>query len=213
MEQLYNFHSINNRVGIVPSTWDLFEHNLSEAELVSLVEQAGFKIIAVDVIKIARDLIGKSKYRRVANLSEAPEVFSCTSFIRWLYAQLGIELYVFAIDESKQGIEVAIGNFQAGDLVFSKGRIGQYDNDPDLGVGHVGIVTEQGTVLHNTNLHVNNQPGIAEVSFETFYKNKDNFRGARRLLPEVGFYVLEIPQTTDILWSLDVKRKIMQFLK
>lgn len=213
MEELYNFHSTNNRIGVVPSSWNLFQYSLTESEILSLLEKIGFKIIKVDIIQLGRDLIGKSSYKRIVSLTQAPTVISCSTFVRWLYAQVGVELKVFGIDQSKEGRKVELDNLRVGDLIFSRGRTPQYDDDPNLGVGHIGLITEKGTVLHNTNLHVNHEAGVAETPLEIFYKSQENYRGTRRLLPESGFYVLEIPQGMDILYSSDVKRKILQHLK
>ena len=208
----YNFHSINQRIGVVPNSWPLVPDTYSEKKRLELIRLAGFEIVQVNPIEMARRVVGKAGYKRIVSVSYAPEIFSCTSFVRWVYAQWGIELPVFAIDQSKCGIEVSIDNLMTGDLVFAKGRLPQYDLDPLQGVGHVGIITDRGTVLHTTNLHVDQPAGLAETSFQHFYKNEEYFRTARRILPLGGFYTLAIPKDMDILCSNDVQRKILQYL-
>ncbi len=212
MSDLYNFHSINKRIGVVPSIWKLVDSQIDERRKLELIQKVGFQILDVNIFDLARDLIGKIEYKRSISLEAAPKIFSCATFVRYLYAQLGIELPVYAVDQSKMGIEVSINLLRAGDLVFAKGRLPQYDFDPNTGIGHVGLLTDKGTVLHTTNLHINHAPGIGETSFEQFYKNKDYFQTARRILPEQGFYTLQMPNGMDILWSTDVQRKILQYI-
>lgn len=211
MQQLYNFHAVGNRIGVVPSAWGLSIEN--ENQILELIKKAGFRFLSVNPYQLARNQRGKSIYKRQISLLEAPDIFNCTTFVRWIYAQMGIELNVYAIDESKQGISINITELMAGDLVFSKGRLPQYEDDISKGIGHAGVVTEQGTVLHVTNIDKAHYPDIIrETTLEIFYRSPDNYRGARRILPQSGFYVLEIPHGRDVLWSHDVRRMVMKYL-
>ena len=55
------------------------------------------------------------------------------------------------IQQIDLGIAVNPTDVMAGDLVFVTGRINYYQDDPAQGVGHVGIATGEGTVVHAAN--------------------------------------------------------------
>src|SRR3989338_3495913 len=95
-------------------------------QALSILERKGFQKIDVDIIALARSFIGSAKYRRGARLSEAPEIFDCSSLIKWLYAQKGIWLPRRSIQQREMGEIVSLEDIIAGDLVFTSGRIDYY---------------------------------------------------------------------------------------
>lgn len=204
MYEDYNFHAVKDRIGIVPKQWNF---PLSDQYILDILQKIGFVLIKANPYRAARSVVDVSNFKRVALLNQAPQIFSCSSFIGWMYSHLGIELPIAAIDKSKLGIDVEIKQLMPGDLVFAKGWIPQYDIEPSKGIGHVGIVSEQGTILHSTNRHP-----VYESTLIEFCKDIQYFRGAKRILPEQGFYTLKIPDHLDINWSDDVKRKIYKFI-
>ena len=92
----------------------------------------------------------RTPYDPLARLTDAPGRFSATSYVAWCYAQVGIILEddILALVESGERIIGSVG-LDAADLIFRTGRKDRYrPRQLTHGVGHVGIFTGEGTVLH-----------------------------------------------------------------
>ena len=81
-------------------------------------------------------------YKFGATTYEKSGMFDCSSFVQYVYAEYGYKLPRTSIKQSKEGKFVARANLRVGDLLFfststSKGA-----------VGHVGIYTGDGMMLH-----------------------------------------------------------------
>jgi hypothetical protein len=104
--------------------------------------------------------------------------------------------------------EVKPEQAKAGDLAFSAGLHTWYWDDPSDGVGHIGFVTDDQTVIHAAN----SDEGIIEEPLSE-WRSWSGFRGVRRLVPENQVLVtLEIPPHVDIESSDDLRWKILQHL-
>lgn len=181
---------------------------ISPEKCLVLLQKKGFATIDVDLVSLARACIGQAEYRRGARLSNAPNVFDCSSFTKWLYGQMGIWLPRRSIQQREFGVVVPKEELCAGDLVFVSGWIDYYLCDSADGVGHMGIVTENRTVIHAANKKVN----LIESSFENFI-GENNFRGIRRILPRnQKIYTLITPPEREIEWSDDIRWVILQNL-
>lgn len=199
------YRAVGNRLSINLTELQL---PISNREIINLLFKKGFKILEVDLASLARQCIEVSKYRRGARLREAPAVVDCSSFTKWLYGQKGVWLPRRSIQQRKFGLVVEVDEIVAGDLVFVSGHINYYDYDPKDGVGHVGIATDEGTVVHAANSKLN----IVESSLEEFI-DKDKFRGANRYIPEDGeIFTLETPVDREIETSDDIRWIILQSL-
>ena len=165
-------------------------------------------MVEVDIIALARQCIGISQYRRGARPSEAPLVVDCSSFIKWLYAQRGIWLPRRSIQQRELGEVVNLDELVAGDAVFISGRIDYYHDDPANGVGHVGIATGYGTVVHAADRKVN----VVESPLDKFV-GEAKFRGARRYIPQnVEVLTFETPLNREVEVADDIKWIILQQL-
>ncbi|MDP2598232.1 MAG: NlpC/P60 family protein, partial [Candidatus Liptonbacteria bacterium] len=148
---------------------------ISHGEILELLRKKEFGLIEVDLVGLARDCIGASKYRRGARLRDAPAIVDCSSFIKWLYGKRGIWLPRRSIQQRELGQVVAPDDIIAGDVVFISGRIDYHLDDPADGVGHVGIATGDKTVIHAAN----KKSGVIETPLGEFIE-RVKFRGARR---------------------------------
>lgn len=165
-------------------------------------------LIKVDIVALARQCISTSQYRRGARPSEAPAIVDCSSFIKWLYAQRGIWLPRRPIQQHELGETINLDELIAGDVVFVSGRIDYYHDDPTNGVGHVGIATGDGTVVHaaNKKIHITETP-IGE------FLDKTTFRGARRYIPkDIEVLTFETPPDREIEIMDDIKWIVLQSL-
>ena len=184
---------------------EALELPITNQEALRLLHTLGFKEIVVDVIQLARDCIGTSKYRLNVKPSEAPGIINCSSFVKWLYGQRGIWLPRLTIQQRKFGDDVTDQPMIAGDLVFASGRITNWYDRLDDEVGHVGIVTGDRTIICSTN-----EPACAEISFDDFLRGRKR-RGVRRYMPKAHKIVtLKIPSEMEVETADDIRWLILQ---
>ncbi|MDO8463016.1 MAG: NlpC/P60 family protein [bacterium] len=173
-----------------------------------MLSHKGFTLIEVDIIALARQCIGTSQYRRGAKLSEAPAVIDCSSFMKWLYAMRGIWLPRRSIQQRELGEVINLDELVAGDVVFVSGWIDYYHDDPANGVGHVGIATGDGTVMHAADRKAN----VVETPLDKFV-GRTKFRGARRYVPkDVEVLTFETPRNSEVEIADDIRWIILQSL-
>lgn len=198
------YQSVGNRCAVDLS---MLELPVSDDEALALLTSNGFKVLSVDPVGLARTCIGTSRYRLSARPSEAPGVINCSSLTKWLYAQRGIWLPKRAIQQRKMGIDVPHSNISAGDLVFASGRlVSLFDRSGDE-VGHVGIATNDDTIIWSTN-----KPACAETSFDEFVLGR-KFRGVRRYIPQNhNVITLETPSEMDVETSDDIRWIVLRLI-
>ncbi len=190
---------------------DLTELNLpiTDLEAMIILERKGFRTVEVDLSVTAQSCVGVSVYRRGAKSTEAPGIVDCSSLVRWIYRQRGIWLPRRSIQQREYGTPVPPDQVSAGDLVFTSGYMNYWINDPTDGVGHVGIVTNTGSVIHAAN----KRTGVIESSFDDFIEQGSAFRGARRLIPQGRtVQTLQVPPTREVDTSDDLRWIILQSL-
>ncbi len=181
---------------------------ISKEKIFSILASKNFKVIEIDIVTIARNCVGTSQYRRGARLSEAPATFDCSSFIKWLYGQCGIWLPRRSIQQMELGENIELSQIISGDVVFVSGFINYYLDDPALGVGHVGIATGHGTVIHAGNSRV----GVIESSLGVFV-GSGKFRGVRRYIPRHHeITIFETPTDREVEVADDIKWIVLQSL-
>ena len=113
------------------------------------------------VIEVARSFIS-TPYKYGARMDEAPNFFDCSGFIKYIFGQVGIELPRSTIEQAVEGEEVRIEELKPGDLIFVRGSYGHYNPKFPDGIGHVGIFTQEKTVIHAASKRVNSKPIIEE---------------------------------------------------
>jgi peptidoglycan endopeptidase LytE len=199
------YRAVSNRCAVhLP----LLNLPISDTKALEILESKGFKVLEVDLIVLARQCIKMSTYHRGAKPLEAPTVVDCSSFIKWLYGQRGIWLPRRSIQQRELGIPVTINEINAGDVIFVSGWIDYYHTDPKDGVGHVGIATGEGTVIHAAN----KKDHVIETSLESFV-DKNKFRGVRRYVPKnQTALTLEIPPNRDVEIADDLRWIVLQSL-
>lgn len=142
----------------------------------NILMASGFIPVEFNLTRLARGLVGTSKYRRGALPHEAPEVVDCSGMVKWIYGQIGIWLPRYSVDQRSMGRAVSCP--REGDLIFSAGWRSYYWDNPDDGVGHVGIITRDATVIQAANC----RRGVIEEPWRDFCKQPESFRGLRRYL-------------------------------
>jgi len=98
------------------------------------------------IIRIVRLLIGKP-YKYGASPSEAPAIFDCSSFVQYVFAQLGVELPRSSIEQAGIGETVDPDDIAIGDLIFLRGVVGYYNQKYPQGIGHVMLYIGDNKVI------------------------------------------------------------------
>lgn len=197
-------HAVGNRCAV---NLDSLNVSLSRLEVLSLLEREGFRVLEVDMMALARSHIGRAAYRRCAFMREAPQVVDCASLIKWMYAHAGIWLPRDLLLWVDLGTPVDLADIAQGDLIFTNGysnrrveRVGD--------VGHVGIATDSGTVIHATN-----RIGIEEIPVDSFLARR-TFCCARRVIAEqAGLVTLSIPPHQEIEISQDIEWMLFDVIR
>lgn len=201
------FRAVGNRCAV---DFTALQLPLTQEEAYSALELQGFRVVNVDMVALARGCMNGSRYRRGARPSEAPGVVDCSSFVKWLYSQRGIWLPRRSVQQRQCGEKVLLNQVTVGDLIFVSGSIDYWFNDPSDGVGHVGIVSDTGDVIHAANREV----GIIETSLDVFIESGAIFRGARRYIPKDRPVVtLETPTHREVEVSSDIRWIVLQSLR
>jgi peptidoglycan endopeptidase LytE len=199
------YRAVENRCAVCLNLLNL---PVSDEEALAILTDKKFKVLEVDPIALARQCIKTSRYCRGAKPSEAPDVVDCSSFIKWIYGQYGIWLPRRSIQQRELGIPISLSEISKGDIVFVSGQIDYYHNDPSDGVGHVGIATGEGTIIHAADKKTN----IIENSLDDFV-GKTKFRGIRRYVPKDRVVLtLETPVNLEIETADDLRWIILQSL-
>jgi hypothetical protein len=199
------YRAVGNRCAV---SLDSLQLPTSREETLTILNDKGFVSVKVNIIALARQCITTSRYRRGARLFEAPAIVDCSSFIKWLYGQRGIWLPRRSIQQRELGEAVNLNELIAGDVVFVSGWIDYYYDDSANGVGHVGIATGNGTIIHAADRKIN----VVETPLDKFV-DKTKFRGARRYVPtDVEVLTLETPIDREIEIADDIKWIILQSL-
>lgn len=197
------YRSFNGRCSVILDSLSL---PISNEKALVILKNKGFEKIEVNILEIARQCKSISLYQRGARISLAPVLVDCSSLMKYLYAQLGILIPRRSIQQRELGEVVAVDELVAGDLVFVSGCINYYYDDPSDGVGHVGIVTENKTIIHA----LNGKKNVVETSLEKFIKMY-GFRGARRYIPKgVEVLTFKIPPNRDVETDDDLRWIILQ---
>ena len=72
----------------------------------------------------------------------------CCTFTQWVYRQVGIDIPIPSVEQYMVGQPIPVGDVQAGDLIFKPGAMHNFTAPDGREIGHVGIVTGEGTVVH-----------------------------------------------------------------
>ena len=199
------YRAVGNRCAVI---FEYLNLPISNNDAIAILNRSGFQILEIDIIMLTRQCVINSTYRRGAKPSEAPAIVDCSSFIKWLYAQRGIWLPRRSIQQRSLGEIVKLDELISGDVVFISGKIDYFHSDPADGVGHVGIVINNRTVVHAANKDV----GVIETPLEEFISST-NFRGARRYIPkEMKVYTFQTPAEREVEIADDIRWIILQSL-
>lgn len=180
-----------------------FSDFIAKEDAVAVLQNLGFKILKLNILDIASHMIGAARYKVGSRLSKAPGIFDCSSFTKWCYGQLGIWIPRLAVQQKEFAEEISIVHSMPGNLIFTSGNGNgnYYHQNPEFKVGHVGIITGRGTVLHASK----RREGVAEDSLPEFLQ-AGRYRGVGRIVPEASdITTLITPKEYEIYSSDDIR--------
>jgi hypothetical protein len=203
MDHAKNYRAVEKRCAVVLESLHL---PISAEQVLEILVRNKFTNIEIDIIALARQFIGKTRYERGVKHLEAPHIVDCSSFMKWLYGQRGFWLPRLAIQQREDGLLVDQSELTTHDLVFIAGRFGFYHDNPADSVSHVGIVTPERTIIH-----AERRSGSAvEVPLDEFI-GKKKFRGARRYFPtNQRVLTFQVPDNFIIETADDIRYLILR---
>ncbi len=181
--------------------------NLNKDQVENIFERFGFKYKYIstkeNIENLIKEVIGKPYKNPSSMRADAPNAFSCSSLISYLYEgvympSISIDKYLYTKDKS-----IEKDNLKFGDLVFSTGDGKVYLEGVEYkrgekvegGVDHLGIYVGDGKILHSSRYL---EKGTEIESFEDFIEKK-NGEGERKI---VGY--------GRVLESLDEERFVVE---
>ena len=129
-----------------------------------------------NVIRTVHEYLGKP-YKKTARFYEAPEVFNCSTFTKFIFEKVGKNLPKKAITQASRGRKVNRKNIKPADLVFIRGKAGYYNNKFPDGIGHVGIFIGNNKVVSARSL----PEKVVEEPLKN-YLEREQLRVIRRLI-------------------------------
>lgn len=99
--------------------------------------------IRSEIIEIAKQFIGGG-YKFGATLNEAPRLFDCSSYTKYVFGQKGVKIPRTSREQAGLGTAVGATSLKQGDLLFFQSPTLYSDGR----VGHVGIYIEGGHMIH-----------------------------------------------------------------
>ena len=193
-----NYRAVGHRCAVHLPSLDL---PLTPKQIQTTLEKLNFFVLELNMVSLARSFIGISHYRLGATLNEAPDYFDCSSFTKYLYAHKGIWIPRLSIQQREKGVIVNCA--ARDDLVFTTGYRNFYDTDPHNNVGHVGIATDEGTIIHAADKY----SGVIETTYTDFVQG--NPRGFRRVVVP-GTITLQCPDNLLVETSDDLRWLILK---
>ena len=138
----------------------------------------------IDIIVLAKSLVGKALWKSKPELCEQPSYFDCSTLINWLYMQIGILIPVGPYQQFEYccvyGQEIKLEHIEIGDFVFiTSPWVGKIRVNPQAKFGHVGIVSEYSKIICATNSELGK--GVIEIGFDKLFATR-SFCGAGRII-------------------------------
>ena len=121
-------------------------------------------------VAMARAQIGKARFKKIK--ADAVDA----GFTRWLFSEFGITLPQNPVQQRDSGHSVTLSEASPGDLVFRTAKT-NYESPRGDEVGHVGILTGGGTVIHATTGAVTEEPTA------DFLREPGSYRGTSSAFP------------------------------
>ena len=116
-----------------------------------------------ELLSFAKQFVG-TPYKYGALMSDAPDYFDCSGFVKYVFAHVGITIPRSTIEQAEfVGKKVKdIKRIQPGDLIFVHGTSGHYNKKFPQGIGHVGVYLGDKKIIHASSRRTSHWPDKIE---------------------------------------------------
>ncbi|MFA6270135.1 MAG: NlpC/P60 family protein [Candidatus Paceibacterota bacterium] len=182
--------------------------NFKDQDVENLLLEKGFefkKVIVEEILRQTIPLCMNAEYKNPSSMRlDAPNAFSCSSLISYLYTQAGVWMPSLSIDKYVFGVPILEEDLKFGDLIFANSGIGLVRTEtveylpgssvPE-GIDHVVMYLGQNKILHATKKYEK----VVEESLDNL-KSISKIVGFRRVADtEEERFVVDIPKDrTDL---------------
>lgn len=185
---------------------------VSQAQVLDILRRLDFKVGFVAsprdvVVKTAKKLVGRPYQYGASTMYDAPHRFDCSSFVQYLFRQVGVQLPRMSFEQHAVCMSIADEELLPGDLVFRSERKDPQDGyfssaGPKRTYGHVALYIGDGKVISALRYR-------KKVIIETLaqFKKAAPYQGARRVLGRetILHFVVEVPtMRKDLLIEEDL---------
>lgn len=194
---------------------DILGTKLAENDIEDILRKLSFVFELKKVESTIRNemdnVLGK-EYKAVSAMQlDAPNYFSCSSLVSYLYVEAGVYMPSISVDKFVYGDTVSKEDLRFGDLVFSNTGDGKIyfetveymaGTKVDVGVDHLGVYIGDGNVLHSTRRR--GSVVIEKISDSDSFKNIVGYRrmadiNDERYVVEIPFYRLDLRLKEDLI--------------
>lgn len=160
------YRNVSNRVAVDLNSLNL---SISKEEALSILNDRKIRPIQVNVIDLAKSLVGVAMWRWGSKQWEAPYYFDCSALTKWLYGQIGLWLPRRVMQQlefcKRHGKIIEQTNLMPGDLIFSSSHFknGIRTNSDDS-IGHVFIAIGDNLAISATNSELGH--GVTSMCLE-----------------------------------------------
>jgi cell wall-associated NlpC family hydrolase len=198
------YRNVGNRVAVDFTSLNL---SISYEEALSILNDRKIRPISVNVIDLAKSLVGVAMWRWGSKQWEAPYYFDCSALTKWLYGQIGLWLPRRALQQlefcKKDGKIIEPANLTPGDLVFSSSHFKNgVRTNSDEGIGHVFIATGDNRAISATNSELG--CGVTSMHIEEIASTR-KIRAIARVCELGTITTLLVPPGVEIESSDDIK--------
>ena len=193
---------------------------VSQAQLLDILRRLDFKVgfvasPAEHVVRTAKKLVGKPYAYGASTMYDAPHRFDCSSFVQYIFRQIGVQLPRMSFQQYAFGIPISDEELEPGDLVFRTERNDSRDGylslpGPKREFGHVAVYIGDGNVVGA----LRHKKSVV-VETLTRFKKAAPYQGARRVLARETMLhmVVEVPTTRkDLLIEEDLIEEVGRLL-
>lgn len=207
------YRAFGNRIAVVYETLGV---PINFEDALAILKERGIRIIdKVNIVAIAKSLVGKAKWKLPSGTWEAPHYFDCSGFTRWLYGQSGIwiprrpvQQYEFC---KKLYGNIPLKNALPADLLFvSSPYVNGRRVENQEKIGHVCIVSGERQAICATNSEFGT--GVVEITFDELFKSR-TLEAVGRVVENLSLvHTFLTPPNREIDSSDDIKWIILQSL-
>lgn len=186
--------------------------NIGEEVLLDIFRRLAFKVKITstpreEIVKLANSLLGKEYYYGASAMYDAPVRFDCSSFVLYIFRQLGIELPRMSFQQYYFGFPTPDDKLLPGDLVFRSQKKPQQGVSGDRkNFGHVGIYIGNNRVIHASS----DKKKVVEEALASFKKYSTYKGGIRVISHNDGIhFIVEVPtMRKDLMIEEDLVEEI-----